>query len=342
MKDVNTLAGLWYTVSSVGACTVTATKDGQEFVLAELKSAGQRAFQAIGLTVQVSDDAAVVLRADSSAALAAMALDGGGGASVTVDATYSATSANPQAGTAVMGAFTTYLFNVDQTGLSWGSGAKTGEAGSVAIGLSANTAAHSGSIAIGNSSQTTGNASVAIGSIARGGYKGVSIGHYSSSAIDAIAISTESKALGEHAISIGRKTNANEKNTMALGFEAKSTAAVATAIGTKATVADAGVTCISAWDSTNLTTQTQFYLIGAGSALATTYEGGEACLGYVVKDTSGNILFCGTRKLSELLTNNTAFAPAALDLDAPAPTPFLPTGIMEPIVFDEPDDINLQ
>lgn len=78
-------------------------------------------------------------------------------------------------------------------------------------------------------------------------------------------------------------------------------------------------------------TQTLFYIVGAGSPLATTYEDGEAFLGYVVKDSSGNISACGTRKLSEILTNNTAFAPASLDLDAPAPTPFLPTGISAPI-----------
>ena len=79
--------------------------------------------------------------------------------------------------------------------------------------------------------------------------------------------------------------------------------------------------------------------MGSGSPLATTYEDGEACLGYVVKDSDGNVTACGTRKLSELLTNNTAFAPAALDLEASAPTPFLPTGITEPIEFDTTEDL---
>jgi hypothetical protein len=58
-----------------------------------------------------------------------------------------------------------------------------------------------------------------------------------------------------------------------------------------------------------------------------------------VRDKNGNITECGTRKLSELLTNNTAFAPATLDLDSDPPTPFLPTGITEP--WDEPEQVEV-
>jgi hypothetical protein len=128
-------------------------------------------------------------------------------------------------------------------------------------------------------------------------------------------------------------------NCSSFGYKAIATAAASMALGSLVKAQDVGVTVIGAnSDGSNSENylQTLFYIVGAGSPLAVTYEDGEACLGYVVKDKNGNISACGTRKLSELLTNNTAFAPAMLDLDSPAPTPFLPTGIMEPLV--DPED----
>lgn len=114
------------------------------------------------------------------------------------------------------------------------------------------------------------------------------------------------------------------------------------AIGSFIKLKDNSTCCIGVRDSKDhfgKGTQTLLYLMGANSPLATTYEDGAACMGYVVKDTSGNILECGTRKLSEIFTNNTAFAPASMDLDAPAPTPFMPTGITDPIEFpQEPEN----
>lgn len=101
-------------------------------------------------------------------------------------------------------------------------------------------------------------------------------------------------------------------------------------IGNSITLKDPSTAVLAVFTQQDVT-QTLLYLIGAGSSLANTYENGEACLGYVVKDSSGNILACGTRKLSELLTNNTAFAPAADD----EATPFMPTGITDPIEFPE-------
>lgn len=124
-----------------------------------------------------------------------------------------------------------------------------------------------------------------------------------------------------------------------LGYKAIASSAASMALGCLVKAQDVGVTVIGAnSDNSNSENylQTLFYIVGAGSPLAVKYEDGEACLGYVVKDKNGNISACGTRKLSELLTNNTAFAPAMLDLDSPAPTPFLPTGIMEPLV--DPED----
>lgn len=58
-------------------------------------------------------------------------------------------------------------------------------------------------------------------------------------------------------------------------------------------------------------TYTQIYFAGANTPLANTYEGGEAMMGYVVKNaTTQEIISAGTQKLSVLLPNNlNAFNP---------------------------------
>lgn len=72
-------------------------------------------------------------------------------------------------------------------------------------------------------------------------------------------------------------------------------------------------------------TYTQLYFSGANTPLANTYENGEAMMGYVVRDKSGNIMtdaegnaMVGTQKLSVLFPNNrgeNAFTPAMLSMD---------------------------
>ena len=151
-------------------------------------------------------------------------------------------------------------------------------------------------------------------------------------------------------LALGRAT-ATGNSSIAVGYSAESTSMASTAIGCNAKAKHVGAMALGNacqainWQSIAIGSfvsvrvnsankevgSTFFYIIPAGSTLSEIYENGEACLGYVVKDIDNNIVACGTRKLCDLLTNNTAFAPAALDLDAPAPTPFLPTGIMEPI-----------
>lgn len=52
-------------------------------------------------------------------------------------------------------------------------------------------------------------------------------------------------------------------------------------------------------------TYTQLYFAGANTPLANTYEGGEAMMGYVVKNaTTQEIISAGTQKLSVLFPNN--------------------------------------
>lgn len=169
---------------------------------------------------------------------------------------------------------------------------------------------------------------------------------YSSTLALGIGASTQGnycEALGQFAYAAG--------GGFAVGYSARAEGQGSIAINGQATkhrsisfntkLQDASTCCIgiNAWDAPNLSTL--FYIVGASSPLANTYYGdengqnGAAFLGYVVKEQNGNILECGTKKLRDLLNENTAWAPAALDLDAPAPTPFLPTGIMDPVELPE-------
>lgn len=149
-----------------------------------------------------------------------------------------------------------------------------------------------------------------------------------------LALGEGANAASYRTVAIGEYAEGKKNGAIAIGSYTKAEGAESISMGRNAKVKDDGVFGVGILKA-DMSTQTYFYVIGAGSPLANTYEDGAACLGYAVKDLSGNILECGTRKLSELLTNHGAFAPAALDLDAPAPTPFLPTGIMEPIEFPE-------
>lgn len=170
----------------------------------------------------------------------------------------------------------------------------------------------------------------------------------------ATALGSDSLAEGYSSVAIGLNSRAKARATVAFpgcyvdaAYSSAFGNSIAvhsedvTAVGFSHTVADSGVLTLSAgWtDDKWKNYRTILYLISAGSDLANQYEDGAAALGYVVRDKNGNITECGTRKLSELLTNNTAFAPATLDLDSDPPTPFLPTGITEP--WEEPERVEV-
>lgn len=178
---------------------------------------------------------------------------------------------------------------------------------------------------------------MSIGTDTRVGAFGLSIG-YGAGGSKQNSVALGYKATTDiFAVAIGCEANATGEKSLAIGKGSLSKGAYSAAIGYSVSAQDQGINVAGVFDSAS-TIQTLFYIIGANTSLANTYENGEACLGYLVKDTSGNVLACGTRKLSELLTNNTAFAPASMDLDAPLPTPFLPTGAMEPIDLTEPEE----
>jgi hypothetical protein len=204
-------------------------------------------------------------------------------------------------------------------------------------------------LAMGENSQTTMFSATAYGEDTTVS-AGVGIG-YSATAKDGIAIGVNAEASGYESLAIGGiaaynvpPTKATGQGSVAIGYSTQATVRGAIVIGDSVTLADENVICIGGRNTTNGSTNeahlcidTRLYLLKAKSPLAERYEGGAAALGYIVRDSNGTVLECGTRKLSELLTNNTAFAPATLDLDSDPPTPFLPTGITEP--WEEPERV---
>lgn len=192
------------------------------------------------------------------------------------------------------------------------------------------------SVTMGYGATTNGSGAVTIGYNAYSS-DSVSIGCESkASYMRAMAIGRSAKAEAMWSTAIGSSSTASHQKATAIGYGSSATGERSISIGFSSKAADSGVCVLSAWDSQQLK-QTQLYLIGAGSPLANTYEGGEACLGYITKDKDGNILAAGTRKLSELLTNNTTFAPASLDGDEAKV--FLPSGATDPIVEPEIEEM---
>lgn len=181
---------------------------------------------------------------------------------------------------------------------------------------SANTNSQYDSLAIGDGATTANPRATAVG------YDATASGMY------ALAVGCLAQAKESYAAALGYNAIAARTATV-LGSYAQALGQASTAIGYFARNNDAG-TILLRTSTASENIGTYFYIIGANSELANTYEDGEACLGYVVKGINGTILACGTRKLSELLTNNTTFAPASLDLEAEPPKVFMPTGILDP------------
>lgn len=118
------------------------------------------------------------------------------------------------------------------------------------------------------------------------------------------AVGDNTYAGSDYSTALGASAAAGAPNSTALGAKSSVTAFGSTAIGYAATSFDAGTIVLSAWNDSS-TAKTQLYLIGAGSTMSTTYCDGEAGLGFVSKDSNGNVLKRGTIKLSALCTENT-------------------------------------
>ena len=204
------------------------------------------------------------------------------------------------------------------------------------------------SVVIGAQASNTGNSAVVIGAGCKGKLgavmigtgsadtSSISIGKAVSSASHGIAMGYSTSSFKWAAAAIGYAASANGEYALALGQSTKAQANNAIAIGKSAQVADYGATVIRSTAEDG--TITQLYFSGANTPLATTYEDGEAMMGYVTKDAQGNILAAGTNKLSALFPNNSTFQPAALSLDDEwvAPKVFHPSDLDLPI--EEPTE----
>lgn len=195
-----------------------------------------------------------------------------------------------------------------------GDGAGVSEyAYAVAIGASAGHAESKNSLSIGVQAAAAGNGAIAIGGggDADEGWMNDSINGYNyawttANGQGATAIGLSARARGDGAIAIGNYVSNCNSHSIVLGGGAQGR------------------------DRDEMLT-TRLFLMPAGSPLANKYEDGAACMGYTVQrgpvwdvyDGSESIIECGTRKLSEIFTNNTAFAPMALDPDVEH-TPFNP------------------
>lgn len=215
-------------------------------------------------------------------------------------------------------------------------------AGSITIGAGANTLNNgdtesSNSVTIGCKAENKGADSVVIGAGASTAGEGtIIIGAGtkleagSGTISNAILIGRGAKSTGAYAggsLCIGAGATIKGDAAAALGARAVAdtggfalgTAATAgkysTAIGYECQNANIGTTSFKQRKNGGQT-YTQFYILAAESALATEYEDGEACMGYVVKNaTTGELLAAGTQKLSVLFPNNSGFQPMALSLD---------------------------
>ncbi len=158
----------------------------------------------------------------------------------------------------------------------------------------------------GTSAQATGNLSTALGPGAQAtAQRSVAIGYVAKSGGEfSVAFGGYSEASGVYSVAVGEGAKATGATSVALGPISKATAPRSVAIGVFANSQDDDLIVMSVGETTGGSIRTHFCFMGQGSPLANTYEGGEACMGYVVADGDGNLITSGTRKLSELFTNN--------------------------------------
>ena len=176
---------------------------------------------------------------------------------------------------------------------------------SIAVGRKARAQGGAG-MALGASARATGDLSTALGPGAQAtAQRSIAIGYIakSSSGFSA-AFGDNAEAAGAYSVAVGGGAEATGEYSVALGPLSEATARRSVAIGNSAKSQDDDLIVMSVGETTGGSIRTHFCFMGQGSPLANTYEGGEACMGYVVADGDGNIITSGTRKLSELFTNN--------------------------------------
>ena len=197
----------------------------------------------------------------------------------------------------------------------------------IVIGYGA-TASAPNAVVLGAGASVLNAGSSSIGAAASANLGGNSIGKESYAGVYAQAMGFKAKANGAYSVSLGNETEVKTNFGVAIGHGAK--------------VNDIGATVIRSHAPDG--TYTQLYFSGANTPLANTYEGGAPMLGYVTKDSAGNVVAAGTRSLIELLTNNSTFAPASLDENGEwvMPKVFHPSDLDLPIEEStEPEDVEI-
>ena len=234
-----------------------------------------------------------------------------------------------------------------------GAGASTTGENSIVLGAGAQVGGLK-TVAIGSGVTDVGNNSVSIGADTNAKYQSVSIGYGAKSDGSGTSVGRNATSTSE-GFAGAVTAKATGWRSVAIGSFSKATAYSTVALGQNASAADIGVVVFrsEAQDAVNgYGTSTQLYFAGANTPLANTYEGGEAMMGYVVRDSAGNVMIdaegnamVGTQKLSVLFPNNrgeNAFSPAVLDLDGEyTPKPmFRPSDLDLPVEEPtEPEDV---
>lgn len=301
-----------------------------------------------------------------------------GAASKTEETGIAAISVGTQFTEAVNGQNVTRTCTTEGTGsITIGAGANTLNTTTTVDGVET-TVESSNSVTIGCKASNSGADSVVVGAQAKGaGIGNVIVGAgatFLGSPKYAVAIGAEAKTGSQYSIALGCGANsgnvasisigyntttnyhsdiaignmsiARGNRSLALGATAVASGMSSVAIGDTAKVADYGAVVFRSTAEDG--TYTQLYFSGANTPLANTYEGGEAMLGYVVRDSAGNVMtdaegnaMVGTQKLSVLFPNNrgeNAFSPSTLDLDddyTPKPM-FRPSDLNLPV--EEPTE----
>lgn len=328
------VVGRTYAVTTASECSVT---DSNGLVLTTASAGEQKAFVATTTTITFSDDSASVVAVFNSAP----ALGSGGGS-------YTLTAEDVQEVVPIAWNNEVTLFGVGAK-YYWGDtvigAGASANGGAVSVGCKAIGGTHSTIVGYNSESR---NYSVSVG------YKTsalspttITIGAQFTEKVDGTVVNRTCKAEGTGSITIGAGANTlngdtESSNAVTVGCKAANSAADSVcvgagaqvsagggiAIGAGAVCADVGAVVFASYSS-DRSYKTQLYFAGAGTPLAVQYYNGEAMIGYIVTDSAGNTVACGTNKLSALFPDNSATQAAAIDDDGEwvMPTLFAPNDV---------------
>lgn len=165
------------------------------------------------------------------------------------------------------------------------------------------------SVAVGNGAISAAD-SISVGASAFSSLNSIAIGE-TATASNGIAIGRSTYA--DNGIAVGNNGAANKAGSVSIGYNSKVDGKYANLFGSNCFNYNPSTTVIGSvvlGDRSDVLKRTQLYLIPEGSELANqcypnAVNGHNACLGFAVFDSDNNIIQKGTRKLSDLLIDNT-------------------------------------